>query len=39
VNALVTSKGFIGIAWALVSIPLLYGLVETAIRVSRLFTQ
>lgn len=38
-NALVNSKGFIGIAWALVSVPLAYGLVETLIRVSALFTE
>jgi len=33
------TKGFIVVAWALVSIPLLYGLVETFIRVSALFAE
>jgi hypothetical protein len=33
------NKGFIAVAWALVSIPLAYGLIETLVRVSALFTE
>ncbi len=36
-SSITDNKGFIGIAWALVAVPLAYGLVETLIRVSALF--
>ena len=35
-SSITDNKGFIGVAWALVAIPLAYGLVETLVRFSAL---
>lgn len=34
----VNSRGRVALGWALVGVPLVYGVVETLVRVSKLFT-